>query len=251
MTLPQEYHWHTCRGVFEVWPIPSDFKSLCSFLGLASYYHCFIPQFSSVADPLHAPTHKDASFEWTAECKNSFQTLKQLLTNTPILCFLDFPPTWNQYLGAVLAQQQDDETVHPLAYMYTSCSLQQHEKNYWVTEPQALGVVWVVKDFRNYTYGHHVDVFTDHQALQALLTIHYRAGKNANASGLFKVLLQIGIVSANCKTLRVIPSHDRKSLFDQAHSEVFGAHLKKTKIHSALSCHYWWPGYESSHNEVV
>ena len=45
------------------------------------------------------------------------------------------------------------------------------------------------------------------------------------------------------KTLRVVPPcSDRRSLFDQAHSGVFGAHLKDAKIHSALSRHYWWPG---------
>ena len=163
---------------------PSDLKSLRSFLGLASYYRRFIPHFSSVADPLHALTRKDAPFEWTAECENSFHTLKRLLTNAPILCFPDFSKKFlletdasGIGLGAVLAQQQDDDTVRPLAY--ASRSLQQHERNYGVTELEALGVVWAVKHFRNYLYGHRCDVFTDHQALKSLLNTPQPSGKLA------------------------------------------------------------------------
>lgn len=65
-----------------------------------------------------------------------------------------------EMLGAVLAQRQSDGTVRPIAY--TSRSLQAHEKNYGVTELEGLGVVWAVKHFRAYLYGHHCDVYTDH-----------------------------------------------------------------------------------------
>jgi len=37
---------------------PHDLTSLYSFLGLASYYHRFIPGFSTIAGPLYALTHK-------------------------------------------------------------------------------------------------------------------------------------------------------------------------------------------------
>ena len=35
------------------WPVPSNVKEVHSFLGLASYYHRFIPQFTKWANPLH------------------------------------------------------------------------------------------------------------------------------------------------------------------------------------------------------
>ena len=41
-----------------------------------------------------------------------------------------------------------------------------HGCNYGVTELQALGVVWAVKHFRSYLYGHRYDVCTDHEALK-------------------------------------------------------------------------------------
>ena len=65
-------------------------------------------------------------------------------------------------LGAVLAQKLDDGTVRPVAY--ASRTLQSHEKNYGMTEMEALGVVWAVRHCMVTT-----DVFTDHEALKSLL----------------------------------------------------------------------------------
>ena len=80
-------------------------------------------------------------------------------------------------LGAVLAQLQDDGTMRPIAY--ASRTLQKHEANYGVTELEALGVVWAVKHFRTYLFGHHCDVYTDHEALKALLNTPHPSGKLA------------------------------------------------------------------------
>ena len=78
-------------------------------------------------------------------------------------------------MGAVLAQKQDNGTVRPVAYV--SRTLQPHERNYGVTELEALGVVWVVWHFRHYLNGHHCDVFTDHEALRSLLNTPHPSGK--------------------------------------------------------------------------
>ena len=70
-------------------------------------------------------------------------------------------------LGAILAQKQGDGSTRPIAY--ASRSLQPHEKKYGITEPEGLGVVWAVKFFRPYLYGHSCEVYTDHAALTSLL----------------------------------------------------------------------------------
>ena len=80
-------------------------------------------------------------------------------------------------LGAVLAQEQPDGHVRPV--VYASRTLQQHERNYGVTELEALGVVWAVKHFRHYLYGNRCDVYTDHEALRALLNTPHPSGKLA------------------------------------------------------------------------
>ena len=57
--------------------------------------------------------------------------------------------------------------------------MQPHEKNYGATELEALGVVWAAKHFRPYLYGHHCDLYTDHEALKSLLNTPQPSGKLA------------------------------------------------------------------------
>ncbi|MCG8626969.1 MAG: RNA-directed DNA polymerase [Proteobacteria bacterium] len=71
-------------------PRPQDLRSVRSFLGLTSYYRRFIPCFSSIASPLYQLTKKDAPFDWTASCEQSFEQLKQRLIEAPVLVFPNF-----------------------------------------------------------------------------------------------------------------------------------------------------------------
>ena len=87
--------------------------------------------------------------------QEAFGNLKQLLTTAPILCYPDFEKEFHLEtdasgvgLGALLVQTQRDGSVRPIAY--ASRTLQPHEKNYGITELEALGVVWC----RRYNDGH-------------------------------------------------------------------------------------------------
>ena len=127
-------------------PRPADIKSLRSFLGLVSYYRCFIPCFSKIASPLHMLTRKDVPFDWTPACEVPFCQLKQCLTSAPVLAspqfnheFLLETDTSGLSLGAVLVQKQEDGLVRPIAF--ASRTLHPHETNYGSTEMEALAVV--------------------------------------------------------------------------------------------------------------
>ena len=328
-------------------PVPHDVKTLRSFLGLASYYRRFIPQFSKIAGPLFDLTKKNSLFTWTALCQETFDKLRKLLTSAPVLVYPDFRVPFILEtdasiagLGAVLAQKQADGLVRPIAY--ASRTLQDHEKRYGITELEGLGVVWAVKHFRPYLYGHHCDIYTDHEALKSLLNtpqpsgklarwgmaiqeldlrILHRTGKNnVNADALSRApiagtdkesgttvpfgiiaainagkssvgedglsqrqrndpkllevirFLETDILPADEKrakklaltksqyhmeggvlyhlesdgTLRVIPpTMTRRELFEEAHSGIFGGHLRDAKVFSELKKHYWWEGMRS------
>ena len=165
-------------------PVPTNVKLLRSFLGLMSYYKRFIPQFAKIAGPLHAPMKKNSEYTWTAVCQGAFEKLRNLLTSAPVLAYPDFGVPFiletdasGNGLGAVLAQQQDDELVRPIAY--ASRSLQEHNKRHGVTELEGLAVVWAVKHFRPYLCGHQCDIYTVHEALKSLLNTPQPSGKLA------------------------------------------------------------------------
>jgi len=59
------------------YPVPSDVKELCQFLGLANYYCRFVQDYSRIAEPLHQLTRKTAKgFLWNSNCQEAFDELK-------------------------------------------------------------------------------------------------------------------------------------------------------------------------------
>ena len=99
---------------------PCDVKTVKQFLGLASFYHKFVPNFARIAEPLHNLTRKSVQFEWTIACKDSFNCLKKKLIEGPMLVYpKDFMLEMDankQGLGAVLSQVQYDGKCHPVSY---------------------------------------------------------------------------------------------------------------------------------------
>ena len=167
-------------------PVPHDVTSVRQFIGLASYYRRFVPDFARIAAPLHALTRKNVEFKWSEACAIAFQRLKEALITAPILAYSKFGPgvefvletdASGVGLGAVLSQLQDDGQLHPVAY--ASRSLDTSEKNYGISELETLGLVWAARHFRPYILGHHTTVYTDHSACLSLLQRARPSGKLA------------------------------------------------------------------------
>ncbi len=168
------------------YPRPMDATGVRRFMGLASYYRRFVPGFATIAAPLHALTKKHSMFEWTSVCEESFTTLKNLLASPPILVYPKFGASQSFVLetdastvglGAVLSQEQDDGTIHPVAY--ASRSVDKHERNYGISELKTLGLVWALRYFRHYLIGHPCLVYTDHAACLSILNTAKPSGKLA------------------------------------------------------------------------
>lgn len=69
------------------WPQPKDASEVRQFLGLASYYRCYIENFSDVAAPVSSLIQKGAAFCWNEACEEAFSSLKTKLTQAPILSY--------------------------------------------------------------------------------------------------------------------------------------------------------------------
>ena len=144
--------------------------------------------------------------------------LKRLLVEAVTLQTPDFTKPFRletdaslEGLGAMLAQETANGIVRPLAY--ASRTVRGAEKNYSVTELEALGVIWAVKHFWHYLYGHRCTIVTDHQALKSILNTPQPSGKLARW-GLILQELDVEIVyragkkNANADALSRNPEHE-------------------------------------------
>ena len=164
------------------WPTPTTKEDIASFLGLSGFYRHFVPNFSKISAPLAKLKSPKEPFEWSATHQNSFEELKRRLTTAPILRYPDFSKQFEIHtdastsgIGAVLAQRDNGK---PYAISYASRSLNPAEKNYSISELEALAVVWALrKKFRPYVEGRHFIVHTDHSALQWLRSINDLSGR--------------------------------------------------------------------------
>ncbi|XP_052855619.1 uncharacterized protein LOC128264248 [Drosophila gunungcola] len=65
-------------------------KQVHSFLGVASWYRRFVPNFTELAQPLYNLVKKGTKFKWTEEIEEATKNLKKALTDAPVLACPDF-----------------------------------------------------------------------------------------------------------------------------------------------------------------
>ena len=101
---------------------------LRAFLGMVNYYHRFLPNLSHKLAPLHQLLQKGVKWEWTEDCMQAFQDVKQLMASETVLSH--FKPTQavtlacdaSPYgLGAVLSHVLPDGTEHQLLMHREHC----------------------------------------------------------------------------------------------------------------------------------
>ena len=82
------------------YPIPTTVKAIKAFLGLSGYYRRFIRDYAGIAAPLYSLTKKGASFNWSVDCQQAFDSLKSALTSPPVLAYPDYDRPFKVYTDA-------------------------------------------------------------------------------------------------------------------------------------------------------
>lgn len=164
-------------------PVPKTVKQLRRFLGMASWYRRFIPDFATIAEPLTRLTKKNQSWDWGDAQQDALDALKKHLTSAPTLACPDFSLPYTLQtdasgvgLGAVLTQNIDGQER---VIAYASRTLSDPEKKYSVTEQECLAVVWSISKFRCYLEGYTFTVITDHSSLRWLHNLKDPTGRLA------------------------------------------------------------------------
>lgn len=168
---------------------PTNLFQVRSFLGVASYYRCFIKNFASIAKPLTYMLKCDNGKTSAGQSKKipvnldekqiaTFEKLKSILSSEDVmLLYPDYQKPFDlttdassSGLGAVLSQNKKPITM-------TSRTLRDNELNFATNERELLAIVWALKSLRNYLYGvKNLSIYTDHQPLTFAVS-----DKNTNA----------------------------------------------------------------------
>nr|GFA52950.1 reverse transcriptase domain-containing protein [Tanacetum cinerariifolium] len=130
-------------------PHPTTVKGIRGFLGHVGFYRRFIKDFSKIARPMTRLLEKDTPFIFSQECVDAFQTLKQKLTEAPILIAPDWDMPFELMCDAsdfaireVLGQRQDK---HFRPIHYASKTMTEAESNYTMTKKEMLAVEFTFK----------------------------------------------------------------------------------------------------------
>ncbi|UYV65565.1 hypothetical protein LAZ67_3004714 [Cordylochernes scorpioides] len=163
-------------------PPPNNRKTLQSFLGAVNVYNKFIPDYARLRTPLNNLLKKDVTWDWDDKCQKAFTSLKESLTQHPVLHLYKDELPCQVYCDAstlgiagVLKQVHSTGKAYPVQYF--SRALRVHERNYTISELECLAIVESVEKFRVYLMGRKFTIFSDHHALQWLKTIKNPSGR--------------------------------------------------------------------------
>ena len=75
-------------------------KEVKQFLGIIGYYRKFVPHFADISRPLTKLTRHNVTLEWMEQCQKSFNHLRELLMEYPILRYRDPMQSYVSYTDA-------------------------------------------------------------------------------------------------------------------------------------------------------
>jgi hypothetical protein len=126
------------------WKPPTTLPEVRSFLGLAGYYHRFIPNFSKIAKSITELLKKGNKYLWSEASDEAFKHLKRLLTTSPMLAQPDTTKSFDVYydasatsLGSILMQEGR-------VISYSSRQLTRHEEHYPTHDLELVAVVMAI-----------------------------------------------------------------------------------------------------------
>lgn len=145
---------------------PKDKAELETILGMLTYLTRFAPNLATLTAPLR--DLQKAEFLWDACHDRTFQKIKDVLTDSPVLAYFnpDLDVTLqvdaSKYgIGATLLQQG-----RPISY--ASKTLTQTEVGYAQIEKEMLAILFGCKKYHQYIYGRHVVVESDAKPISSI-----------------------------------------------------------------------------------
>jgi hypothetical protein len=162
------------KSITEI-PPPRNLRQLRSLQGKSNFLRCFVPDYAIHAHGFLCLLRHDIPFHWDDYAQQSFDDLKTMLSNAPLISAPDYNRDYILYVSAsavlvagILVQLGDDNHENVIYYVSKNLSgpplKSKHE------EKLALAVVLVVQKMRHYILLRTTKVVTDSNPMQYLLS---------------------------------------------------------------------------------
>ncbi|GLT96674.1 hypothetical protein SLE2022_142800 [Rubroshorea leprosula] len=144
---------------------PKTVKDVQRLTGRVAALHRFIARSAERCLPFFKALREPKNFQWTDECQQAFDELKQYLASTPLLSKPMGGESLHLYLGvteeAISSVLLREENKHQKPICYVSKVLQGAEQNYPLAEKVAFALVYTAQKLRAYFQSHQIVIYTD------------------------------------------------------------------------------------------
>lgn len=149
---------------------PINKLQIQSSIGLINYYRRFLPNLSSILQPLCNLLRKNVPFKWDENCEKSFKQVKELILSERVLA--NFDPKLPLVLatdallygvGAVVSYIYLDGSERPI--YFASQSLNNTQRKYAQIDKKAYSIIFGVKRLYHYLNGQKFILYTDQKPI--------------------------------------------------------------------------------------
>ena len=141
------------------------------------YLAQFMPDITAYTIPLSALAHNNQTFQWTPLLDKCFESIKEMVSRTPILKPVDFSsnePVWvitdssKTGISAIYGQGKDWEHCRPAGFLLKKFTNAQH--NYRTHEHETIAVLEALMKWEDKLLEWKLTLVTDHKGLEYFKT---------------------------------------------------------------------------------
>ncbi|CAD5227230.1 unnamed protein product [Bursaphelenchus xylophilus] len=156
----------------EKYPRPTTVKQVRRFLGMAGFYHKFIPNFAQIAEPMYRLLRDKTKFHWESDQQKAFEAIKEALVSDSVLTFPTYDKPFHLFvdgsqvaMGASLMQLIDG-SFRPIAHVSRTLAL--NERKWPAVQIELAAIIWSLRTLRPFIYNCKIIVHSDHKPLSFL-----------------------------------------------------------------------------------
>jgi hypothetical protein len=155
------------------YPAPRNQKQLRQFRGTCGFRHKFAVNYVAFVAPFSPVLKKGVKWEWTTQLQRAFEDLRSQFAHSIHLVHPNDELPYSMYsdaskfaVGALLMQANENGETHIVST--ASRVLTATEQRYSTCEQELLAVIYALRKFRLYVFGHKILIKTDSKASSSL-----------------------------------------------------------------------------------